>query len=139
MKDSSVWTAAPNHLPAAICRSSERFAASIFSSGVLDRPRINDPSVGGPSHDPGWGFPSHNSEGVSAMDDPFMQTRERRVRADRYQKMASEYFEMAKSTTSPSLRASYQHTAEEYRVRAEGELRLIERGDASAADQLRAE
>ena len=61
------------------------------------------------------------------MDDPFKQTRDPRVRADRYQKMAGEYFELAKSATSPSLRASYQHTAEEYRLRAQGELRLIER------------
>ena len=71
------------------------------------------------------------------MDDPFKQIRDPRVRADRYQKMAGEYFELAKSATSPFLRASYQHTAEEYRIRAQGELRLMEREGASAADHPR--
>jgi hypothetical protein len=51
--------------------------------------------------------------------------------------MAGEYFELAKSATSPFLRASYQHTAEEYRIRAQGELRLMEREGASAADHPR--
>jgi hypothetical protein len=64
------------------------------------------------------------------MDDPFMQARDPRVRAERYQKMAGEYFELAKSTTSPFLRASFQHTGEEYRIRAQAEVRLIEREDA---------
>ncbi len=68
------------------------------------------------------------------MEDPFKQTRDPRVRADRYQKMAGEYFEMAKSTTSPSLRASFQHAAEEYRLRAQSEWRLMEREGASAGD-----
>jgi hypothetical protein len=66
------------------------------------------------------------------MEDPFKQTRDPRVRAERYQKMAGEYFEMAKSATSPFLRASYQHTGDEYRIRAEGELRLIEREGVAA-------
>jgi hypothetical protein len=61
------------------------------------------------------------------MEDPFKQTRDPRVRVDRYQKLAAEYFDLAKSATSPSLRASYQHAAEEYRLRAQSELRLIER------------
>jgi hypothetical protein len=44
--------------------------------------------------------------------------------------MAVDYFELAKSATSPFLRASFQHSGEEYRVRAQGELRLIEREGA---------
>ena len=68
------------------------------------------------------------------MDDPFKETRDPRVRVDRYRKMAAEYFDLAKSATSPSLRASYQHTAEEYRLRAQSELRLMEREGASAGD-----
>jgi hypothetical protein len=64
------------------------------------------------------------------MEDPFMQTRDHRVRAERYRKMACEYFELAKSATSPFLRASFQHSGEEYRIRAQGELRLIERESA---------
>jgi hypothetical protein len=44
--------------------------------------------------------------------------------------LARQYFELAKATSSPSLSASYQRTAEEYRVRAQGELRLLEREGA---------
>ena len=72
-----------------------------------------------------------------AMDDPFSRTKDPKVRADRYQKMACEYFELAKSAASPVLRASFQHSAEEYRLRAQGELRLIERVGASGADHSR--
>jgi hypothetical protein len=64
------------------------------------------------------------------MDDPFRQARDPRVRADRYQKMACEFFELAKSATSPFLRASFRHTAEEYRIRARGELRALAREGA---------
>jgi hypothetical protein len=71
------------------------------------------------------------------MDDPFSQTKDPKVRADRYQKMAGEYFEMAKSAAPPVLRASFQHSAEEYRIRAQGELRLIEREGASGTDHSR--
>jgi hypothetical protein len=51
--------------------------------------------------------------------------------------MTSEYLELAKFATSPFLRASYQHTAEEYRILAQAELRLIEREDTSAANRPR--
>jgi hypothetical protein len=64
------------------------------------------------------------------MDDPFMQTRDRRVRAERYRQMACEYFELAKSATSPFLRASLQHGGAEYQTRAQGELTLIAREGA---------
>jgi hypothetical protein len=69
------------------------------------------------------------------MDDPFMQTRDRRVRAERYRKMACEYFELAKSATSPFLRASFQHSGEEYQIRAQGELRRIAREGALGRDE----
>jgi zona occludens toxin (predicted ATPase) len=49
------------------------------------------------------------------------------VRADRYHRLARQYFDLAKETASPSLSASYQRTAEEYRVRAQGEMRVLER------------
>jgi hypothetical protein len=39
---------------------------------------------------------------------------------------------LAKEATSPSLRADYPHIAEEYRVRAQGELRVSEREGANA-------
>jgi hypothetical protein len=61
------------------------------------------------------------------MDDPFRQTRDPRMRAHRYQRLARQYFDLAKEASSPSLRADYQRTAEEYRLRAEGELRALER------------
>jgi hypothetical protein len=40
------------------------------------------------------------------------------MRADRLQRLARQYFELAKETSSPFLSASYQHTAEEYPVLA---------------------
>jgi len=52
------------------------------------------------------------------MDDPFRQTRDPKMRADRYQRLARQYFDLAKEASSPSLRSDYQRTAEEYRVRA---------------------
>ena len=69
------------------------------------------------------------------MDDPFRQTRDPKMRADRYQRLARQYFELAKGVSSPHLRADYQRAAEEYRVRAQGELRLMERENASAGEQ----
>ena len=63
------------------------------------------------------------------MDDPFRQTRDPRMRADRYQGLARQYFDLAKKASSPTLRADYQHTAEEYRLRAQ---RVLEREGAAA-------
>jgi hypothetical protein len=57
-----------------------------------------------------------------AMDDPFRQTRDPMMRADRYQRLARQYFDLAKDASSPSLRADYQRTAEEYRVRSSSEI-----------------
>jgi hypothetical protein len=67
------------------------------------------------------------------MDDPFKQTRDPRMRADRYQRLARQYFDLAKEASSPSLRAAYQQTSEEYRVRAQGELRVSERKSTATA------
>jgi len=67
--------------------------------------------------------------------DPFRQTRDPRMRADSYQRLARQYFDLAKRASSPCLRADYQRTAEEYRVRAQGELRRSERESASGADR----
>jgi hypothetical protein len=66
------------------------------------------------------------------MDDPFSRMQHPLRRADRYQKMAGEYYDLAKEASSPSLRAYFQRTAEEYRVRAQGELRVLEREGAAA-------
>jgi hypothetical protein len=56
-------------------------------------------------------------------------------RADRYQKVAGEYYDLARGASSPFLREYYQRTAEEYRVRAQGELRVLERDGASSAQR----
>jgi hypothetical protein len=61
------------------------------------------------------------------MDDRFSRTRDPMKRADRYQKVAAEYYDLAKDAYSPILRAYYRRTAEECRVRAQGELRVLER------------
>jgi hypothetical protein len=55
------------------------------------------------------------------MDNPLSKTREMMKRADRYQKVAGEYYDLAKAASSPFLREHFQRTAEEYRVRAQGE------------------
>jgi hypothetical protein len=47
--------------------------------------------------------------------------------------IARQYFDLAKEPSSPSLSASYQHTADENRVQAQGELRVLEHEGASAA------
>jgi hypothetical protein len=41
-------------------------------------------------------------------------------RAERYQKVATEYLDFAKTASSPFLRSYYQRTGEKYRLRAEG-------------------
>ena len=54
------------------------------------------------------------------MDDPFSRMHDPMKRADRYQKVAGEYCDLARTASSPFLRAYYQSTAEEYRVRGTG-------------------
>jgi hypothetical protein len=51
------------------------------------------------------------------MDDPFSRMHDPMRRADRYQKVAGEYYDLARAASSPFLREYYQRTAEEYRVR----------------------
>jgi hypothetical protein len=51
--------------------------------------------------------------------------------------IARQYFDLANETSSPSLSASYQRIADGYRVQAQGELRILERERASAADRPR--
>ena len=65
------------------------------------------------------------------MDDPFSSMPDPSRRADRYRKVAAEYSELAKDAASPFLRTYYWRIAEEYRVRAEGELRVIEQEGAA--------
>ena len=66
------------------------------------------------------------------MDDPFSRMQDPAKRAERYQKVVGEYYGLAKEASSPSLRAYFQRIAEEYQVRALGELRVLEREGAAA-------
>jgi hypothetical protein len=59
------------------------------------------------------------------IDDPFSRMQDPTKRAERYRKVAEEYSELAKETSSPFLRAYYQRIAEQYRMHAEGELRVL--------------
>jgi hypothetical protein len=56
----------------------------------------------------------------SGLNDP-------ETRARRYQMAAAEYADRARDTSSPFVRAFFRHIAEEYLVRADGELRVLER------------
>jgi hypothetical protein len=70
--------------------------------------------------------------GEFVMDDPFSRMQDPAKRAERYQKVAEEYADLAKDASSPFLRAYYQRTAEEYRLRA-GKLRALESGSQNFA------
>jgi hypothetical protein len=56
-------------------------------------------------------------------------------RAERYEKVAEEYAELAKGASSPFLRAYYQRIADQYRMHAQGELRVIEQEGAAACER----
>jgi len=60
------------------------------------------------------------------MDDSFSRMQDPAKRAERYQKVAEEYAELAKGASSPFLRSYFQRIAEEYLLRAQGELRVLE-------------
>jgi hypothetical protein len=68
------------------------------------------------------------------MADPFISMPNPARRAERYRLMAAEYSEWAKDASAPFLRTHYRRLAEEYRLRAEGELRVLERESASIAE-----
>jgi hypothetical protein len=61
------------------------------------------------------------------MESVFSATSSPETRAKRYQKAAAEYADRARDSSSPFLRAFFQHIAEEYLVRADGELRVLNR------------
>jgi hypothetical protein len=70
------------------------------------------------------------------MDDPFSEIQNPARRAERYRQVAAAYSEWAKDASSPFLRTHYRRLAEEYRLRAEGELRVLEREGASIAERM---
>ena len=119
---------------ATFCRSLERCAAPMFVmtwvGGVITPTlSIGPKSVGGLNHNPVGAFRCQCSE-ERAMDDPFKQTRDPRMRAERYQGLAWEYYDLAKQASSPSQRAYWGRIAEEYLMRAQGELRVLDRSGA---------
>ena len=70
------------------------------------------------------------------MDDPFSGMQDPARRAERYRQVAAEYSELANDAASPFLRTHDRRLAEEYRLRAEGELRVLEREGASIAERM---
>jgi hypothetical protein len=52
--------------------------------------------------------------------------------ARRYYKTAAEYVGLARGASSPSLRVYFARIAEEYIVRADGEVRIAERRQVGA-------
>jgi hypothetical protein len=70
------------------------------------------------------------------MDHPFSNMKDPLRRADRYQKVAGEYSDFAKAASSPYLRTYFQRTAAKYRLRAEGELQVLEREDVSMTERI---
>jgi hypothetical protein len=61
------------------------------------------------------------------MDDTFSAANRHETRANRYRQLAAECDARARDAPSPFLCAQLRRTAEEYLVRAIGELRVAER------------
>jgi hypothetical protein len=57
---------------------------------------------------------------------------DREKRADRYRKVAAEYAGLSKDARDPEIRSYYLRIAEEYLVRADGELRMSGREHLAA-------
>jgi hypothetical protein len=66
-------------------------------------------------------------DAFSVTSNPDSVTSNPETRAKRYHQAAAEYADRAKDTSSPFLRAFFRHVAEEYLVRADGELRVLNR------------
>jgi hypothetical protein len=66
------------------------------------------------------------------MDEPSSRMQDPARRAERYQKVAEEYAELANAASSPFLRAYYLRIAEQYRMHAKGELSVLKREGAAA-------
>ena len=67
------------------------------------------------------------------MDNSRSKAPDTMKRADRYQKIAGEYYGLARAASSPYLRDYFQRTAELYRLRAQGEVRVSGRESISTA------
>ena len=62
----------------------------------------------------------------------FHGTYDRAARADRYRQTAAEYASRAQETNTPYMRAYFHQIADEYLVRADGELRTLQRESLAA-------
>ena len=69
------------------------------------------------------------------MDDPFSRMQDPARRAERYRKVAEEYAELANAASSPFLGAYYQRIAEQYRMHAKGEDRIVEQEGAAIRER----
>jgi hypothetical protein len=67
------------------------------------------------------------------MDNLRSKTPDTMKRADRYQRVAGEYYGLARAASSAYLREYFRRTAEQYRVRAQGERGVLEREGISTA------
>jgi hypothetical protein len=67
------------------------------------------------------------------MDNSRSKAPDTMKRADRYQRVAGEYYGLARTASSPYLREYFQRNAELYRVRPQGERRVLEREGVSTA------
>ncbi|HEV7983011.1 MAG TPA: hypothetical protein VGP86_08970 [Xanthobacteraceae bacterium] len=70
------------------------------------------------------------------MNEPFSRMQDPASRAKRYRKVAAQYSELANNASSAFLRTHYRRLAEEYRMRAEGEWRVLEREGALIAERI---
>jgi hypothetical protein len=68
------------------------------------------------------------------VEHPFSSMPDPARRAERYRKVAAEYFELADGAASPFLRAYYQRIAEQYCEQAEGEERVVEQDGAAVRE-----
>jgi hypothetical protein len=120
---------------AAICRSPERCARPIFFLTL----RIAKSSLAVPRSGPQPAPVGAFALSAQQRSERWLTHSHRRgtrgLRADRYHRLARQYFDLAKEPSSPSLSASYQRTAEDYRVRAQRELRALERQGVSSAQR----
>jgi hypothetical protein len=73
------------------------------------------------------------------LDEPFSRMQNPARRAERYRKVAEEYVELARDAPSPFLRTYYQRVAQDYRTRADEELRIVEQDGAATRSDRRLE
>jgi hypothetical protein len=61
------------------------------------------------------------------MDNSRSKAPDTMKRADRYRKVAGDYYDLARTASSPYLQEYFQRNAELYRARAQGVQRVLQR------------